>query len=388
MKLAILGHVDAQRIVRECNLQATSGSIEGRGSPNHQRTDVVLALQEMVEHLDIITLDPGVAAPEEYQGENIRLAILPMRARPRLRVRDAYRHERQGLERQLQKWKPDYITARQTYEYALGALDYSRDTLVTVHDWAPAVFRHSSNLFRAARVGTQMLCLARGRNFGAVSPYISGKIQRFAKQPVRLTPNGLAPHWFDQQDVERVPGRVLAVNNGFSPWKNVGALLQAWPIVRHSHPDAELHLAGSGYEQGGAAQSWARSSDLVLDGVKFTGTIPRRDLPSAFQSSSLFVHPSREEAFSMVVLEAMASRTPVVAGANAGAVPWLLRDGGGALVDVADALSLASGIVQALYDPQKLAAYCRVSYERARREFTSDAVARRIVDSLAASAEV
>ena len=386
MRLAILGHVDAQRLVRECDLRATFGSQRSSGSENHQRTDIVLALRGLVDHLDVITLDTNASALEEYHGDNIRLAVLPMRARPRVRVRDAYRHERREIERQLRLWKPDCITARQTYEYALGALDASRDTLVTVHDWAPAVFRHSPTLFRAARVGTQGICLSRGRNFGAVSPYISSKIQRFSRQPVSMTPNGLAASWFSPLRVERVPGRVLAVNNGFSPWKNVDGLLQAWPFVRELHPEAELVLVGADYEEGGAAHSWARSRGLD-DGVKFTGVVARDDLPAAFQSSALFVHPSREEAFSMVVLEAMASRTPTVAGVNAGAVPWLLKDGGGSLVDVADSAAVIEGIVHALRHPEERAAWCRVSYERALRDFTSEAAARRIVESLSAGAK-
>lgn len=383
MKLAILGPVDVQRLFRDCNLRAVLPGQKSLGSENHQRTDIVLALRGLVEHLDVVTFDPNVRSPEEYFGDALRLAVLPIRSRPRVRVRDAYRYERSQIEQQLSAWQPDYITARQTYEYALGSLDYSRDSVVTVHDWSPAVFRHSSTPFRAARVLTQGVCLARGRHFGAVSPYIRSKIQRFTKNPVSLTPNGLASHWFDRTDVERVPGRVLAVNNDFSPWKNVDTLLRAWPIVQESQPQTVLWLAGGGYQEGGAAHSWAKSRGL-LKGVNFVGTIPRSDLPAAFQSSTLFVHPSREEAFSMVVLEAMASGTPTVAGRDAGAVPWLLQKGGGALVDVDDPEALAEGIVQALRHPEELAAYRRIAYERARREFTSDAAAKRIVESLAA----
>lgn len=383
MKLAILGPMDVQRLCREYNLRATTRSQKAQGSRNHQRTDLVLSLRGLVEQLDVITLDPNVDSPEEYLSEGLRLAVLPIRTRSRIRLRDGYRHERNMIKEQLSAWKPEYITARQTYEYALGALDYSRDTLVTVHDWSPAVFRHSPTPYRAARVVTQGFCLARGRHFGVVSPFIGSKIQRLSRNPVRLTPNGLASHWFDQLQVERVPGRVLAVNNGFSPWKNVGTLLRAWPLVQESHPQTTLWLAGGGYEEGGAAHSWAEARSLAK-GVDFIGTIPRADLPAAFQSSSLFVHPSREEAFSMVVLEAMASGTPTVASRNAGGVPWLLRKGGGALVDVDDPEELAEGIVQALDHPEERASYRRISFERARREFTSDAAARRIMESLIA----
>ena len=89
----------------------------------------------------------------------------------------------------------------------------------------------------------------------------------------------------------------------------------------------------------------------------------------------------------MVVLEAMASQTPIVAGSNAGAVPWLLKEGGGVLVDVEDSTALGEGIARALSRPEELAAHCRVSYARARRDFTSDAVAMRLVESLGASAD-
>ena len=50
------------------------------------------------------------------------------------------------------------------------------------------------------------------------------------------------------------------------------------------------------------------------------------DLPKLYQAASLFVIPSVIETQSLVTMEAMASGLPVV-GANAGALPELIKDG-------------------------------------------------------------
>ena len=66
------------------------------------------------------------------------------------------------------------------------------------------------------------------------------------------------------------------------------------------------------------------------------------------------LHPAREEAFGMVVLEAMASGTPVVGGWSSGNVPCLLGGGCGLMCDVTRDVDVAAALAALLADLRQL----------------------------------
>lgn len=100
-------------------------------------------------------------------------------------------------------------------------------------------------------------------------------------------------------------------------WKGFDALLSAWPQIRSIRPDAELAVAGGavpGKEDYAAdLESRARS----LSGVHWLGR--RSDIPQLMADLDVFVQVSSEpEPFGLVVVEALASGCPVVAGEAGG----------------------------------------------------------------------
>jgi len=83
-----------------------------------------------------------------------------------------------------------------------------------------------------------------------------------------------------------------------------------------------------------------------------------------------------EESFGSAILEAMSQRLPVIAGADSGAVPWVLDDGrAGMLVDVTSSESLRSGMEKVMTDTALRERLMTEGYERARSQFTLAAVA-------------
>ncbi|MBN1104907.1 MAG: glycosyltransferase family 4 protein [Deltaproteobacteria bacterium] len=66
--------------------------------------------------------------------------------------------------------------------------------------------------------------------------------------------------------------------------------------------------------------------------VRILGHIPEKDLPGLYQAADFFVLPTRElEGFGLVILEAMASGTPVL-GTPVGAIPEIIRPFDGRLL--------------------------------------------------------
>jgi glycosyltransferase involved in cell wall biosynthesis len=104
-------------------------------------------------------------------------------------------------------------------------------------------------------------------------------------------------------------------------------------------------LAGSG-PYGLEIESVVKAEGLEKN-VLLTGQISDRDLHSWYEAANVFIHPSRYEGSSLVTLEAMAHRRPIIA-TRAGGLPDKVRPGvNGWLVDVDSADGLATAIDEA-----------------------------------------
>src|SRR5712664_847963 len=95
--------------------------------------------------------------------------------------------------------------------------------------------------------------------------------------------------------------------------EGVDVLLDAFARLRRQVPNARLALVGEGDD---ASSYEARARDLgIAQAITFRGVLGGAALVDAFQRASVVVLPSLTEAesFGMVLIEAMACGTPVVA---------------------------------------------------------------------------
>jgi glycogen(starch) synthase len=119
--------------------------------------------------------------------------------------------------------------------------------------------------------------------------------------------------------------------------KGFDVLIRAWHQLQLQ--DHDLVIGGSGTETEHLKEL---IRDLELESsVHLIGRLDRVGVVSHLQHAACFVLPSRHEPFGIVVLEAMAARTPVIATA-VGGVPEFVVDGvNGRLVPGDDVSSLA-----------------------------------------------
>ena len=358
-------HVDDDERRRVASLRASASPV----------TELAVGLLERGHELVVVSLDPAVADEVVLRGPRLRVRVGPYRARGR--ARDAFKEERAYVREALRAERPELVHAHWHYEYALGALASGRPTLTTVRDWAPTIWRlQRPKHYLTVRLGMATFALLRGQHFTVASPYMQQRVQRWSRRPVTVIPNAVPDGAFAVR--ERPPDLaaplLLAVNQGFSHRKNVKTLLQAFATVRAERPTARLVLGGTRYGPGEPAHQWAAASGLDA-GVDFRGELDHGQITRLMREADLFVHPSLEESFGMVLVEAMAQGLPVVAGRRSGAVPWVLGEGrAGVLCDVTSADALANAILRPLADPGAWAQLSAAGFAEAQDRFRLPAV--------------
>lgn len=135
--------------------------------------------------------------------------------------------------------------------------------------------------------------------------------------------------------------------------KGVDTLIHAFAQLLHDLPDAvegqthRLVLVGEGPEQDWLA---ALAAGLGIAGaVEFAGFLAQAEVAGLMRRARLFVLPSHEEGQGVVLLEAMASGTPVIAS-DVGGIPEVVQLGTGCLTPPGDVQALAGQMVRLLAD--------------------------------------
>lgn len=107
--------------------------------------------------------------------------------------------------------------------------------------------------------------------------------------------------------------------------KNLIRLLNVYKRLSDSFPHV-LVLAGKITERYRPIMEWVEKLNLNHR-VVFTGTVAEDDLPAVYKGASIFILPSLYEGFGLVLLEAMACGTPVIAS-NISSIPEVIGEAG------------------------------------------------------------
>jgi len=103
--------------------------------------------------------------------------------------------------------------------------------------------------------------------------------------------------------------------------------------------------------------------------VVFAGRATEQELHAWYEAASVFVHPTRYEGSSLVTLEAMAHRRPII-GTIAGGLPDKIHPGvNGWLVEPGDVRALADALEDAVSSAARLNTFGAASRQLVEREF-------------------
>jgi glycosyltransferase involved in cell wall biosynthesis len=184
---------------------------------------------------------------------------------------------------------------------------------------------------------------------------------------IRVVPSGIDPARFDgippaplREELSLPPGSRLVGDVAHFGWhKAQEVLVRAGRLLARTHPEAVLLLVGDG-ECRARVEEEARTLGLLGRSVRFLGF--REDVPQLLAALDVFVMCSVMEGLCTSILDALASRRPVVAS-RVGGLPEILEGGRGILVPPSDPQALAAAIGRVLDDP----ALARELGERGRR---------------------
>lgn len=158
--------------------------------------------------------------------------------------------------------------------------------------------------------------------------------------------------------------------------KGLAVLLEALPELVRLIPDVRLLVAGPG-----EVDEVRRAVPASLrDRVELLGLVSEQDKPRVYASGDVYCAPNTHgESFGIVLVEAMATGTPVVAS-DLEAFRRVLDDGAaGVLVPAGDPGALAAGLAGLLADPARQAALAAVA-SRAVLAYDWGTVTDRIVE--------
>lgn len=160
------------------------------------------------------------------------------------------------------------------------------------------------------------------------------------------------------------PGRsVLFLGRFDEPRKGMSVLLGALPAVVGRFPDIEILVVGRGDEDELRAAAGPNAGHL-----RFLGQVADAEKASAMRSADVYCAPNTGgESFGIVLVEAMAAGTAVVAS-DLDAFRRVLNDGeAGRLVAVDDPGSLSQGLIEVLADDAARQRYVACAAEAVHR---------------------
>ncbi len=157
-------------------------------------------------------------------------------------------------------------------------------------------------------------------------------------------------------------------------YKGMLELVNALARVVVQHPDAFLLFVGDGFCRSQLEKEIRKFS--LQDKILITGV--RNDMNRMYVAMDIFVLASQSnEAFGMVLLEAMALSKPVI-GTRVGGIPEIIRhEINGLLIPPADPTALADAISRYIRNPEFLEKMAQAGRKTVELEFSDDVLGQR-----------
>jgi phosphatidylinositol alpha-mannosyltransferase len=216
----------------------------------------------------------------------------------------------------------------------------------------------------------------------AVSKPARDYISKYLTADYRIIPNGVDIHHYRPEGPTRTEFKDGKLNILFvgrlEERKGVGDLIKACSLVKKDFPNFRLIITGPGIRL--RLQYKTMAKILLGDRAVFTHYVAFADLPVYYRTADIFCAPATGgESFGIVLLEAMASGTPVVATDIPGYASVLTHGQEGLLAPPKNPRALADALLKLLTDRQLRLAMAERGVATANR-YSWENVSRQVVD--------
>lgn len=317
-------------------------------------------------YIDIVTTTKLLRGTRTVDlGERLRLHVLgvpkfsgmPVGFVPRIRL----------LHRYLERLQPDIVHGQGTErEFGMAAVTSRRPNVLTVHGILHQIHRVTKPRWDSPEhIGrwVERIALSKARHVIAISPYVQRTLSSAQPRNFYSIPNAVSPAFFGVEKDQS--GGTVVFSALIAPHKGLWDFLQMARRLRDAGITPSFRVVGKSSLAG--AEYFARCADFatttLANQVEFAGWTAQGVLAETLREACCLVHPSYCENFPMVIAEAMATGTPVVAYA-VGGIPDFIENGvNGFLVPPGDIDLLAQRVATLVSDP----GLARAFGERARK---------------------
>lgn len=331
---------------------------------------------------EVLVVGPGAAVMGSKQDLRIGRMRQVSFAGTSFELSLASKTELQTFAAQLAEWQPDIIHYHTMWVPFLSWQIFRRTKIASVgtfHDTPPP--GPLGEGLRAAFKLMSWFLLRRLDGAIAVSPAPLAHLRpgRHGLRPVILPPATDLSEFLALEKTSVTDRQTVLFIGRLEPRKGINVLLDAWNMIASGHVPSphglimpRLVVAGSGELEAIVVEASHRLGDGLLQHIPAPN---REQLLRLLSEASVAVSPAPYgESFGIILVEALASGTPIIAASNAGYVNILTGRGRDLLVKPGDANALAKKIVSLLASKNECQALGRWGREHAR-QFDISAVA-------------
>lgn len=188
--------------------------------------------------------------------------------------------------------------------------------------------------------------------YTAVSDAAAEYVRSVTDEDVAIVPNGLDIERFKNVNNTKKPTKIKTILylGRLEKRKGVEYLLKAYVKLRQAKKNVKLIIAGSGVKRK-SLEKYVEQNNIP--GVTFKGFVSEKQKIKLLQSADVYCSPALfGESFGIVLLEAMAVGTPVVAGNNSGYSSVMTGRGKISLVDPKNTIDFVNRLELMIYDDE------------------------------------
>lgn len=300
-----------------------------------------------------------------------------------LKIRNAldvrYVHIPANVGKVLSELKPDVILAMEYNPAAIQALVWAKLHRKRFVHWTEGTLHSERSIGTAQKLTRKIIC---GNADVCIASSTKSKEKLLAwgvpEEKISVSLLTVDISKFRKVEREPVPGRILYVGS-MIPRKGLDLLMDALKYVDH---DFVLHIVGNGTEEEINKLKEAAEENGIADKVVFCGFKQGEALTEEYRTAQVFVLPTREDCFGLVLLEAMCAGVPIVASKYADGAYDVVADGeNGYIADPFQPEQFGKAIEKTLCTTMP----CEAVSMRKAEAFTFEEVSKGIVSAIASA---